>query len=88
MLTVYSSLARTCKTHTSSVKGLAVARAGEADLFKMQQLLFIVADGIVGLQPGFSIMRSEFDNCNVICRCSLLLIVIASQRNLHVHVNM
>ena len=55
-------------------KGLTVATAGETDLVKMQQLLFIVADGVVGV----GIMCSEFDGCNVICQCSLLLIVKAS----------
>ena len=51
-----------------------MATAGETDLVKMQQLLFIVADGVVGV----GIMCSELDGCNVICQCSLLLIVKAS----------
>ena len=46
----------------------------------MQQLLFIVADGVVGV----GIMCPELDGCNVICQCSLLLIVKASQVYLHV----
>ena len=61
-------------------EGLAVAIASETDLVKVQQLLFIVADGVVGV----GIMRSELDGCDVICQCSLLLIVKASQINLHV----
>lgn len=65
----------------SGSKGLNAARVGEADLVKMQQLLFIVTDGIVGV----CIVCSEFDGCNVICQCSLLFIVKASQ--IHLHVN-
>ena len=64
----------------SGMKGLNGARVGEADLVKMQQFLFIVADGIVGV----CIMCSEFDGCNVICQCSLLFVVKASQIHLHV----
>ena len=45
-----------------------------SNLIKVQQLLFIVVDAVVGV----GIMCSELDGCNVICQSSLLLIVKAS----------
>jgi len=53
--------------------------AYNAYLIKMQQLLFIVADVIVGV----GVMCSELDGSNVICQGSLLFIVKASQIHLH-----
>ena len=58
-----------------------MATAGKTDLIKMQQLLFIIADRVIGV----GIMCSELDGCDVICQSSLLLIVKASQIDLHVN---